>query len=366
MPYTFRIKKLQEILRRKKSDAILISQPQNRRYLSGYTAADHGIEETSGLLLVPRHGAPYLLTDFRFRQQAETEVSDWNIMLYPGGMIALLKKLLPDLGIRSLAFETDYTLHSTALKLIALGGKCNITMTPVTGLVEKMRLIKSKDEIDLIRRSVQLNESVFRKVYKRLSTGLTEVELALEIAGEMRKAGAEGESFDTIAATGAASALPHAVPRQHRLEKDSPLVIDMGLILDGYCSDMTRTICLGTPDSKYKEIHRIVRRAQLAGINTVKAGVTGQQVDKAARRIITEAGYGKFFGHALGHGVGMAVHEEPRVSSKSRRKLRAGMVITIEPGIYIPGWGGIRLENMVVVQEDGCENLNKDTTWLDI
>jgi Xaa-Pro aminopeptidase len=366
MPYAVRIKKLQEILRRKKLDATLISQPQNRRYLSGYTAIDHGIEETSGLLLVPQHGKPCLLTDFRFRQQAETEINNWNVLLYPKGVMVLLKKLLPDLNIRNLAFETDYTLHSTALKLTELGGKCNITMTPVSGMVEKMRLIKSEDEIALIRRSIQLNERVFQKVYSRLSTNQTEVELALEIAAEMRKAGAESESFDTIAASGAASALPHAVPRPKRLQNNSPLVIDMGLILDGYCSDMTRTVCLGSPDRKYREIHRIVRKAQLAGIKAVKAGATGQQVDRAARRIITEAGYGKFFGHALGHGVGMAVHEQPRVSSKSRRKLKAGMVITIEPGIYIPGWGGIRLEDMVVVRENGCENLNTDTTWLDI
>lgn len=366
MPYAVRIKKLQETLRRKKLDAILISQPQNRRYLSGYTAIDHGIEETSGLLLVPRHGTPYLLTDFRFRQQAETEVNDWHVTLYPKGVMMLLKKMLPDLGIKKLSFETNYTLHSTALKLMDLGSKHNIAMIPTAGLVEKMRLIKNEDEIDLIRHSVKLNEHVFKKVYSSLSTSQTEIDVSLEIAAEMRKAGAEGESFDTITATGAAGALPHAVPRPHKLQKDSPLVIDMGLILDGYCSDMTRTICLGTPDKKFKEVHRIVRMAQLAGIKAVRAGATGQQVDRAARRIITEAGYGKYFGHALGHGVGMAVHEEPRVSLKSRRKLKAGMVITIEPGIYIPGWGGIRLEDMVVVQEDGCENLNTDTTWLDI
>lgn len=366
MPYAARIKKLKELLRRRKLDAILIAQPQNRRYLSGYSVSDHGIEETSGLLLIPSRGIPHLLTDFRFKQQAESEARDCKILLYPKGLFALLEHLLPDLGIRNLAFESNYTLHATADKLMDLGDQCKIGITPVSGLVEQIRRIKNEEEINFIRRSVQLNEKVFQKVYSNLSTSKTEIDIALEIAAEMRRAGAEGESFDAIVATGEASALPHAVPRQVHLQKNSPLVIDMGLILNGYCSDMTRTVCLGTPDKKYSEIHRLVRKAQLVGIHAVREGATGQKVDKAARRIIADAGYGKYFGHALGHGVGMAVHEEPKVSPKSRKKLKAGMVITIEPGIYIPGWGGIRLENMVVVRENGCENLNSDTTSLDI
>jgi len=147
---------------------------------------------------------------------------------------------------------------------------------------------------------------------------------------------------------------------------NGPLLIDMGLILDGYCSDMTRSFCLGRANDEYLKIHRLVRQAQLQGIAVVKAGVTCREVDQAARRVIEDAGYGKYFGHALGHGVGLAVHEEPRISPKSRKKLRSGMIITIEPGIYIPGWGGIRLENMVAVTADGCELLNHDTTMLDL
>ncbi len=366
MDYRARIKKLQRILQRRKFDAILISQPQNRRYLSGYTAVDHGIDETSGILLVTRHGSPSLLTDFRFQQQAESEVQDCEVILYPKGMFTLLESLLHDLDIKSLAFESDYTLHSTFVKLRELGNKQGITMTPMSGLVEKMRLIKSEEEIKLIRRSVSLNEKVYRKAYDSLSPDQTEVDVALEIAAEMRRAGAEGESFDTIVATGTTTSLPHAVPQHNTLRENSPLMIDMGLILDGYCSDMTRTICFGEADSRYLQIHRTVRKAQLAGIKAVRAGATGQQVDRAARRIIVNAGYGKYFGHSLGHGIGLAVHEGPKVSARSRQKLKSGMIITIEPGIYFPGWGGVRLENMVLVREDGCENLNTDTTWLDI
>ncbi|MEE4242168.1 MAG: aminopeptidase P family protein [Desulfopila sp.] len=361
-----RIARLRDLLGRRKLDAILISQPENRRYLSGYTAPDHGISETSGLLLVLRKGKSYLLTDFRYKEQCLKEAEDCEVLLSPKGYFDLLGTLLPDLSITSLAFEAHYSLHTTAEKLFTLGRKLQIKMVPLTGLVENLRRVKSKKEIELIRRSVLLNEKVFQRVFKKIGGELTEIEVALLIAAEMRLAGAENESFPTIVAAGSNSSLPHAVPGRKKIGNAGPLVIDMGLILEGYCSDMTRSFYHGRVDDTYRDIHRVVRKAQLAALAAVRAGSTGREVDGAARRVISKAGYGKYFGHSVGHGVGMAVHEEPRVSSKSRKKLKAGMVITIEPGIYIPGWGGVRLENMVVVKEDGCENLNSDTTWLDI
>jgi Xaa-Pro aminopeptidase len=236
----------------------------------------------------------------------------------------------------------------------------------VSGLVEKMRLIKDEDEIAKLRRSVHLNEEVFQEVYKIITPGQTEIDIALALEATMRRKGAESPSFETITATAARSALPHAVPGPVAIQKDQPLMIDMGLILDGYCSDMTRTFIPGTADSKYLEIHRLVRKAQVAATKTIRAGISAAAVDKVARKIISDAGYGKSFGHALGHGVGLAVHEEPRLSSRNRKHLQAGMIVTVEPGIYLPDWGGVRLENMVVVREDGCEVLNQDTTWLDI
>ncbi|MCF6188745.1 MAG: M24 family metallopeptidase, partial [Desulfobulbaceae bacterium] len=178
--------------------------------------------------------------------------------------------------------------------------------------------------------------------------------------------GAEGPSFETIVATGARSALPHSVPGTVKILKNKALMIDMGLILDGYCSDMTRTFVVGKASKKYLKIHRLVRKAQLAAIKQIRAGVSAASIDKAARDIIVRGGYGKYFGHALGHGVGMAVHEAPRLGGRNRRLLKAGMIITVEPGIYLPDWGGVRLENMVVVREDSCDVLNQDTTWLDI
>ncbi len=366
MDYLSRISSLQKSLRRRKLDALIISQPENRRYLSGYTSLDHGIAESSGLLLIPRKGKPYLLTDFRFGEQAAREAKDYDIVLYPKGLFVLLKKFLPQLKIKKLGFESHYTLHSSAERLGKLCNKLGITLLPLTGIVENMRQIKTEEEIDLIRRAVRLNEKVFQKVFPKIDHNCTEIDISLLIAAEMRNSGAERESFETIVAAGAASSLPHAVPHLQKIQKKGPVVIDMGLILEGYCSDMTRSFYLGKVSKKYRKIHRVVRKAQLAGIAAVRAGVRGRDVDKAARKIIADAGYGDYFGHALGHGVGIAVHEEPRISPRGKKKLRAGMVITIEPGIYIPGWGGIRLEDMVVVREDGCENLNRDTTWLDI
>lgn len=366
MNYQQRLASIKRSLVRKKLDAVLIAQPENRRYLCGYSAPDHGIGESAGILLVCARGDVFLLTDFRFQLQAEAEAPDTTIVLYPKGLLALLKKMLPKLGIRSLGFESDYTLHSVAASLSKTCQKLGISVFALSGLVEERRLIKDEAEIDLIRESVKLNEQVFRAIYTDIAPGQTEIDIALALEAEMRRRGAQGPSFQSIVATGDRSALPHAVPGPVTIRENQPLMIDMGLVLNGYCSDMTRTFPYGHADSRYLEIHRLVRKAQLAGIGAIRAGISAQKVDQAAREVIAQAGYGEYFGHALGHGVGLAVHEDPRLSSRNRKNLRAGMVVTVEPGIYIPDWGGIRLENMVVVREDGCEILNTDTTWLDI
>ena len=366
MDYQRRIVGLQARLRRKKLDCLLVSHPENRRYLSGYRGSDHGIAETSGLLLVPANGQVRLLTDFRYKIQAERDVPWAEVRLYDKGLLHLLGLLLPSLGIKTLAFESHYTLHSGAEKMVAALLKKGIRTVPVTNLIENQRIVKDEVEIERIRNAVRLNEKVFSEVYSSLATCRSENDVALAIESAMRRNGAEGPSFSTIVASGENGALPHAVPGGTELQQDGSLTIDMGLVLDGYCSDMTRNFVPGTPSDRYLELHRLVRRAQLAGMAAIKDGARACDVDLAARSVIASAGYGGYFGHSLGHGVGLAVHEEPRVSSRNRKKLRSGMVITVEPGIYIPGWGGIRLENMVVVRPGGCENLNSDTTWLDI
>lgn len=357
---------LQNTVKRRKLDALLITQPENRRYLSGYRATDSSISETSGVLLIPAKGSPFLLTDSRFDIDAREEAEGFEVVLYPKGLLALLKSMLPKLGITRLGFESHYTLHSTAEKMARELGKKSIELVPLTDLVEKMRIRKKSEEIEKIEKSVLLNEQVFQEVYTKLKPGMTEVEVALHIETVMRLKGAERPSFDTIVAAGPNGALPHAVPTSRPIQENEPIVIDMGLILDGYCSDMTRTVVLGTPDSKTRKLFRLVRKAQKAGIAAIKAGVSARDVDRAARQVIAKAGYGDTFGHGLGHGVGIAVHEQPSLSKRSSKKLKEGMVVTVEPGIYLPGWGGIRLENMVEVQAGGCRIFNQDTTFLDI
>lgn len=347
-------------------DAILVTQPENRRYLSGYSAADSTIAESSGVLLIPRRGTPFLLTDFRFDLQARDEAPGFEVMLYAHGLFSLLEQLLPRLSVRRLAFESHYFLHSSALKFEKMCKTMGVEPVATTGLIEEFRRLKTQDELDKIRRSVALNEQVFQAIFTDLTVGKSERQVALEIDNAMRQLGAQGPSFDTIVAAGPNGALPHAVPSERPIEEGEPIVIDMGVRLDGYCSDMTRTVVLGTPDEMTVGVIRLVRQAQVAAIAAIRAGETCRRVDGVARRIISEAGYGRQFGHGLGHGVGLAVHEAPSLSRRSGKKLKQGMVVTVEPGIYLEGWGGVRLENMVAVTDDGAWVLNQDTTFLDI
>ncbi|MFH1217650.1 MAG: Xaa-Pro peptidase family protein [Pseudomonadota bacterium] len=361
-----KIIRLQNRINRQKIDAMLVTQPDNRRYLSGYSAADGSIAESSGVLLVPRRGTPFLFTDSRFDLHAREEAIGFEVLLYPKGLHALLKKILPRMGIKRLGFESHYMLYASATKLLDMTGKMGIEALPVSGLVEKMRVRKSLEEIEKIEKSVLLNEEVFQEVFATLREGQTEREVAMRIENIMLRKGAERPSFETIVAGGPNGALPHAVPGSRPLRKGEPIVIDMGLVLDGYCSDMTRTVVLGTPDQKTVELFRLVRQAQLAATGKIRAGITGKEADRAARDVINLAGLGDKFGHGLGHGVGLAVHEAPSLNRRNGRKLQSGMIVTIEPGIYLEGWGGIRLENMGVVEDDGCRILNRDTTMLDL
>jgi len=360
------LEKIKAAIRRKSADALLVTQPENRRYLSGYKAIDLAITESSGVLLILGQGDPYLLTDSRYQLQAEREARGFEVALVRGSMLNALEKLLRRLGVRKLIFESHYLLHTTALKLAEMGQKHAIEMIPAEGMVEKLRSVKSGEEIEKILQAVRLNEFVFQEVFANLTPGKTEREIGVEIESAMMHNGAEEPAFPTIVASGPNSALPHAVPSDKAIEEGETVIIDMGLKLDGYCADMTRTVILGIPDKQALGIIRLVRRAQQSALKTIRAGIPARDADRAARKIISTAGYGKYFGHGLGHGVGLAVHEAPSLNRMRRNKLQQGMVVTVEPGIYIPGWGGVRLENMVVVEESGCTILNQDKTFLDV
>ncbi|MDF1614030.1 M24 family metallopeptidase [Desulfurivibrio dismutans] len=361
-----RLARLRRRLQRRRLDVLLVTQPENRRYLSGYTASDHGINESSGVLLIPAQGRPFLLTDDRYRLQAEEEAPDFEVRVYPRGLFPLLRRLFNTLKPRRLAFESHYLLHSVFGQLVQLAAEKGVDLEPVTDLVEQQRLVKSAPELELIEEAVRLNEEVFAQVFGHLRPGISEQETAWLIEDTMRRLGAQGPSFPTIVAAGPNGAKPHAVPTGRQLAAGEPVIIDMGLKIDGYCSDMTRTVVLGRPEGRLLSLLRLVRQAQLAGQQALRAGVSGRYVDQVARRVIAGAGYGDYFGHSLGHGVGLNVHEGPTLSYRNRKKLRSGMVVTIEPGVYLPGWGGVRLENMAVVTADGCRVLNQDTTFLDV
>jgi Xaa-Pro aminopeptidase len=361
-----RLARLRSALKRRKLDGLLVSQPENRRFLSGYTATDVSLAETSGFLFIPVNGHPFLLTDSRYQLQAESEATGYEVRLYRRGIAELLAGLLPSIGGRRIGFESQAMLHATAVRLMATLNKLAIEVIPVVNLIEKQRLVKTAEELGRIRKAVALNEEVFQAVYGTLQPGQTEKQVAMKIENTMRARGADGPCFETIVAGGPNSALPHAVPTDRPLREGEPIIIDMGTRLKGYCSDMTRTVVLGKMTLKTTQLMRIVRKAQCAAMENIRAGITAQEADRTARRIIAGQGYGDRFGHGLGHGVGLAVHEAPSINRRSRRKLAQGMVVTVEPGIYLPGWGGIRLENMVAIQKDGCEVLNRDMTFLEI
>jgi Xaa-Pro aminopeptidase len=358
--------KIQAAVRRRGADALLVSQPENRRYLSGYTATDHAIAESAGFLLVPGRGTPLLLTDSRYLLQAEREAIGFDVLLLQSTFPAGLKAAFRRLGLRRLLFEGHAMLYDTTLKLQKMGQTQGIEMVPAGGVVERLRLKKSPAEIEKIKRAVLLNETVFQAVYREMQPGQTEREIALAIETTMIQKGAEAAAFPTIVASGPNAALPHAVPSDRKLRSGETVIIDMGLKLEGYCSDMTRTVVFGKPDKRTVAMLRLVRRAQQAALDALRAGILARDADRASREVIAEAGYGKNFGHGLGHGVGLAVHEPPSLNRLRRSRLQSGMVVTVEPGVYLPGWGGVRLENMVVVEEKGCTVLNEDTTFLGI
>ncbi len=358
--------RLRRAMRRRRLQALLVTCPENRYYLSGFTGHDLSLNESAGALLIPVRGTPCLLTDFRYQLQAQAEVKGFAVVLYQRGLVSLLRELVGGLGLERVALEGHGVTHATAVRIIEALQGIGVEVKAVTGLVEGLRLCKTTGELVKIQRAVRMNEEVFQEIYGQLIPGISEKEVARTIEARMRARGAEGPSFATIVAGGPNSALPHAVPTDRRLRPGEPVVIDMGVRLDGYCSDMTRSVVLGRPDSRTVELFRLVRRAQLAGIEAIRPGVTARSVDRAARSVIRKAGFGRRFGHGLGHGVGLAVHEAPALNPRSRKKLKPGMVVTVEPGIYLPDWGGIRLENMVVVSETGCEVLNRDTTYLEI
>ena len=345
MKTSSRLQKLRQSLREKEIDALLIGQPENRRYLSGF-------DGTAGFLLITGKKA-VLATDFRYIEQSERQSPDYEIFKISANLDSWFPGLVDTMNIKRLGFEAEhvsFALHrqlNKALKKLESPPQ----LLPVTGLVESLRAIKEPEEIELTTRAASISDRAFEYVANTIHAGMSEIEIAWELEKFLHENGSHAVPFEIIVASGPNSALPHARPSQRAIISGEPVLIDMGASIEGYSSDLSRTICLGAPDDTFKKVYRTVLDAQLAAVAIIKEGITGAQADSAARTIIEQAGYGEAFGHSLGHGIGLAPHESPRLGACSTEVLASGMVFSIEPGIYLPGWGGVRIEDLAIIAD---------------
>jgi Xaa-Pro aminopeptidase len=331
----------------RKLDALLVSFGPNLRYLSGFTGSN------ALLLLLP--GQSILFTDPRYQIQAAQEVS-CTVTIAKGPLEADLVAAIARHRVRRIGYEPAL-ISCEAFRSLESRLPAKASLVAAGGSVERMRMVKSPSEIDRIRRSVLTNSRAFEQTVLGVRAGITEQDLAAELEYRMRRLGAEKPSFETIVAAGVRSALPHAQPTAARLQFGQLVVVDMGALQEGYASDMTRMLYLGTPTAKVKRTYRAVLEAQLAGIDAVRAGARTAHVDAAARDVLKRHGLDRAFIHSTGHGLGLEIHEPPRLGKSDKGRLQAGMAITIEPGVYLENFGGIRIEDTVVVTEKGCEIL---------
>jgi Xaa-Pro aminopeptidase len=340
-------------------DGLLVSSPiedtfgnvgANRRYLSGFTGS-------VGYLLVTQEKA-FIAVDFRYYEQAQREAPAFTLFPASGVLPEWFASLVGEAGLagKKLGFQAGditvatYQTITKAVKDMPASQRPKLLAAPP--LVEQLRATKDADEVAAIQRAVDLGDEAFVAIAQRIEPGWTETQAAWEIEKYIREHGGEGVSFETIVAGGPWGAMPHAYPRDERIEEGEPIIIDMGVRLGGYCSDLSRTLFLGQPDEQFEKIYDIVLTAQLTAEALIRKDMTGEQAHLLAHNVIAETGYGENFGHGLGHGVGLQIHEAPHLARASQNVLADGMVFTIEPGIYISGWGGVRIEDMVVL-EDG-------------
>jgi len=342
-----RLARFREIMSREGLDLMLIDQPENRRYLSEFTGSD-------GVLLITQDRA-LLATDFRYYEQVKMQAPDFELVQVQEGMTKALSVQVAALAPARLGFESHVlTVETYEERRSAIP---DVEWVATSGLVEELRMVKDESELAAIEQAVRIADEAMQHIQDWVRPGDTERQVAWELEVHMRTHAAENLSFGTIVASGPNGAMAHAVPSDRPIQIGDPLVIDMGCVLDGYCSDVTRSFCLGAASDRYREVWDTVLQAQLAAEEAIAPGMTGAEADAVARDIIYGAGYEGMFGHGLGHGVGLAVHEKPRASRTSDDVLAPGMVVTVEPGIYVPRWGGVRIEDMVVLTEGGCRVL---------
>jgi Xaa-Pro aminopeptidase len=351
---TERLSRLMAKARKEGLDAFLVYSDVNRNYLSGFTG-------TSGAILLRGHRADFI-TDSRYTLQARRQVKGAKVQLQTRALLPELAERLKKAGARRVGLEAGQVTLAQAEWLKKALPK--VEWVPTQGWVEELRKIKDADEREAMRQAARITDQAFAALLPHIKAGVSEERLAALLEHEMRLRGAEGPSFETIVASGWRSALPHGVASPKKIAAGELIVFDFGCRWRGYCSDMSRTVCVGKPSALQAKIYGLVKRAQAAGLRAVRAGRPAGAVDKASRDVIAAAGYASKFGHGTGHGVGREVHEDPRVGPKASERLRPGMAITVEPGIYLPGKFGVRIEDLVFVTSKGHENLYSTTKEL--
>ncbi len=349
-----RITKLREKFKTNDIEAVLVTSNYNRRYITGFTG-------TAGVALITETDAKFI-TDFRYVDQASEQATNFDIVQHKSSLIEEIATQLKELGIKKLGFEKSHVSFAQyeEFKTKFIETK----LVPISGMLESLRLIKDEQEINILKEAAQIADAAFDHIIKYIKPGLTELDVSNELEFFMRKHGAVSSSFDIIVASGIRSALPHGVASDKIIKKGELVTLDFGAYYKGYCSDITRTVAVGKPSSELEKIYNTVLEAQLRGMNGIKPGLTGKEADALTRDYITEQGYGEYFGHSTGHGLGMEVHEGPGLSMKSDTVLEPGMVVTVEPGIYISGVGGTRIEDDTVITANGNETLTYSTKEL--
>ena len=352
MDYASRQSRLAAEIRNKKISCLLITHLPNVRYLCGFSGSSGAL-----LLVAGRRGHSLtFFTDGRYTQQAGDEVQGAKIVIAgKPALFAAVERALKS-STEALGFEAEYLPYASFQQLRSLT-RGQLRLKPAAGLVEQLRIRKDAEEVERIRSAVQLGSDLFPAALSAIRPGVAETEVAAALELNARRAGADGMSFETIVAAGVRSALPHGRASKQAIPASGFIILDYGVILAGYCSDMTRTVHVGPVSAEHRRMYEAVHEAQVAGIQAVRPGVETGEVDRAGREILKSAGYDAYFTHSTGHGVGLEIHEQPRLAKGQKQKLEPGMVVTIEPGIYVPGDGGVRIEDMVLVTDSGRQVL---------